>query len=59
MLVLLHNTQQNRMALSICSIMLVKGIYYIPLPQHGDKTKPKFNGLGGLSVFSLITPRKP
>ena len=33
---LLHNTQQNRIALSICSIMLAKGIYYY---QNCDKTK--------------------
>ena len=36
MLVLFHNMQQNGMVLSICSIMLVKGIYHY---QHGDKTK--------------------
>ena len=57
MLVLLHNTPQNRMALSIGSIMLVKGIYH---NQNGDKTTlPKFDGFGGLSVFRLIDPRKP
>jgi len=50
MLVLLRNMQQNRMALSICSIVLVKGIYHY---QH-MATRLNNQNLMGLVAFQFL-----